>query len=84
MSGFVVIIAGHTFTETPEGRRCHCGRRWVDIAGTQPDQIGHPHIAHVGCLTTAEYCQIEAERERGWALAMGFRTVSRGQEPGHE
>ena len=66
-----VTIAGHTFTETPEGRRCQCGCRWIDIAGTQADQIGHPHIAHVGCLTTAEYVQIEAERERGWALAMG-------------
>lgn len=63
------LIAGHTFVETPRGRRCSgCDRAWVDIAGVQPTDIERSGFAHTGVLSEPEYRQIVAERERLWEL----------------
>lgn len=69
-----MTIAGHTFIDSPTGRACACGRLWVQIAGTRHDDIGKPHIAHIGDLNVAEFEQIEAERERIWSTV--FATVA--------
>ena len=65
-------IAGHYFTDSPHGRICVavlsggavCHRRWLDIRNATSADIGKPHIAHIGNLTTTEAEQIAAERDR--------------------
>ena len=59
-------IAGHSFVDTPHGRVCGCGRRWVDIASVTRDDIGKLDIAHSGALNGQEADEIDAERERLW------------------
>ena len=70
-----MTIAGHSFNDTPQGRVCSCGRRWVDIMGVTRADIGKPHIAHVGNLNEREALECEAECERFWSVAMGREVV---------
>lgn len=65
-------IAGHTFTESPTGRRCMvhnstgalCYRSWISIKDTCRTDVGKYEIAHSGSLTENEYMDIERERVR--------------------
>lgn len=53
------MIAGHTF---PDFGPCSCGMRWLDIRGTQREEVGKTGVAHTSYLTENEYNQIEAAR----------------------
>jgi hypothetical protein len=61
------MIAGHLFSETPNGRVCSCGARWVDVLLARREDVGQPGFAHTGYLTDHEYAQIEEARERLYA-----------------
>lgn len=68
----MATIAGHTFTDTPQGKRvCVCGRAWIDVAPATRADIGKAGWAHSGALTEGEYQQIDQERERVWLLGIG-------------
>ena len=71
------MIAGHTFDETPMGRMCVCGRRWIDICGTTKEDQGKPFIAHHGSVNAVEIEEIAAERDRIWDALCGVAS-SRG------
>lgn len=66
------MIAGHTFAETENGRRCTthnnqgllCYRSWIDIKDTMENEIGQLNVAHNGTLNTSEYNEIKIERQR--------------------
>lgn len=63
-----MTIAGHTFTDTPGGRICDCGRRWLDVlAAREFWRSGETDIAHQGALNEAEVAELNAEVERIWA-----------------
>lgn len=62
-----MLIAGHVFEETPNGRVCACGARWVDVLQARREHIGTQGWAHTGNLIEREYDEIEAERDRIWA-----------------
>lgn len=78
------VIAGHTFDSGPLGNHCSgltnegivCGINLVDILGATPDDVGKRGWAHVGTLSTSEYEQIVAERERIYG-AIGVVTSPR-------
>jgi hypothetical protein len=55
--------AGHIFTDGIHGLCCACGRKWVDIQGTEESDIGQPDIAHYGNLTRSEYDSIVVLRK---------------------
>lgn len=67
----MALIAGHDFTQGP----CSCGRKFSDISGAQPSDVGQPHWAHVGELAQTEYTQIVVERERLWRSLTGAPVV---------
>ena len=67
-----MTIAGHTFIETLDGRKCRdCGMLWVDVALAHKEDIGKMGWAQNGALTEHEYKQIDDERNRVWELAKG-------------
>ena len=67
-------IAGHTFADTPTGRRCvayssqvggTCNIRWVDIRSCTEADVEVPNgLAHQSKLTLIELAEIRAEVER--------------------
>lgn len=63
----MTIIAGHSFTDTPSGRKCGCGALWADVLLARREDVGQPGFSHVGTLTEHEYAQIEEARERLYA-----------------
>lgn len=68
----MATIAGHTFVETPDGRRCTgCNKLFVDIAGVTEDQIEKTGWAHSGTLTRHEYNQIKDEVNQLWEIGRG-------------
>ncbi len=72
--------AGHYFVD---GKRCACGRYWVDIRNTQRSQINEYGIAHTGHLTTGEYVSIEKRRnaeDKAHDLAMAVVSGRRVEE----
>jgi hypothetical protein len=72
-------IAGHHFERDIGGVQCTaCHRRWVDIRNAGEVDIGQGDIAHYGTLTSGEYSEICAQREREDALfAAAFESLSR-------
>lgn len=64
-------IAGHTFVDGPEGKKCACGKLWLDVAPASRADIGQAGWAHAGSLTEAEYNEIDRERERIWEVGKG-------------
>jgi hypothetical protein len=67
-----MTIAGHTFTETPEGKRvCACGKSWIDVAPASRSDLGTAGWAHTGTLSESELYEIEQERERIWLRGVG-------------
>lgn len=72
-------IAGHTFWETTIGRVCQgCGMRFVHVAQAHRSDIGREGFAHQGLLIEREYDEIDAERNRIFALVAG---VASGNGP---
>lgn len=68
----MATIAGHTFVETPDGRRCEvCKKLWVDVSGATDEDVDKPGWAHQGNLTKHELGQIRAEVDRLWELGRG-------------
>lgn len=67
----MATIAGHTFVDTPMGRMCSCGRRFVDICGTTKADRGKPNIAHHGNVNDTEIDEIDAENSRIWDALCG-------------
>ena len=65
------MIAGHTF-DAASGL-CTCGRRFSDVSGAMPENVGKEHWAHTGGLTQTEYNEIVSERERLWRALTGQR-----------
>lgn len=63
------MIAGHTFVGL-DGR-CSCGKRFSDISGAGPENVGKPDWAHAAHLSFDELQQIVAERERMWGTVVG-------------
>lgn len=65
-------IAGHSFDDGPNGRRCTthtnegrlCHRSWLTIKDAGEDQIGKKDIAHNGNLNASEWQEINVERKR--------------------
>jgi hypothetical protein len=49
---------------------------WTEISGTTEQDINVGGIAPYGNLTTIEYREIEAERDRIYSNAMGHRRPS--------
>jgi hypothetical protein len=66
-----MTIAGHTFSDGPNGLVCVCGKRKLDVLLAHKDDIDQPDWAHVGNLSKAEYEEIDRERERLWELGKG-------------
>lgn len=66
------LIAGHTFEETPKGRRCtaldHTGKTcfvsWLAIRDADKSDLEKPGFAHVGNLDARELDSIVKERLR--------------------
>jgi rubredoxin len=68
----MTTIAGHTFEETPDGRKSKvCGKKFVDIAGVTEDQIEKTGWAHSGTLTRTEFKEIKDEVNRLWEVGKG-------------
>jgi hypothetical protein len=60
-------IAGHYFIDGPGGRRCACGKSWLDLLNMRDMwRVGAPGIAHTGSLTAHEVSQLEDEINRIW------------------
>jgi hypothetical protein len=65
-------IAGHSFEDSPSGRRCiatdcngkTCFMSWLSIRDATAADLGSPGIAHVGNLNDAELASIVEERAR--------------------
>lgn len=84
-----VYVAGHSFADTPNGRRCTsvtsdtgmlCNRAWLDVRGAVEADIGSSGIAHFGKLSTEEYKTIVAEREREIAAVWAAVNRSAGSK----
>lgn len=58
------LIAGHHFVDGPNGLRCDCGAKWVDVLQARPENVRELGWAHTGALLESELAEIEAERER--------------------
>lgn len=67
-----MTIAGHTFVDGPDGRQCHCGVVWHEISGADDQCVGKTGYQCGGIgLTSVGLAEIEAEKDRLWARAMG-------------
>ncbi len=64
------MIAGPVFHDSPIGRVCDCGARWVDALMARRSDVGMLGFAHTGALLEREYLEIEAERDRIWECGM--------------
>ena len=59
-------IAGHDFYDTPGGCLCACGMRWGDLLAATEDCVDQEGWAHYGKLTSHEFGEILAEKNRVW------------------
>ena len=70
-----MTVAGHTFAEGPNGRRCTstkyddklgysriCDAAWLDVRNAEDKDVGLPGLAHSGNLSSGELSEIKAER----------------------
>jgi hypothetical protein len=65
-------IAGHSFSDTPSGRRCvsvdcngkTCFMSWLSIRDATDADLGLLNIAHTGALNADELASIVKERAR--------------------
>lgn len=77
-------IAGHTFRDSPRGRRCvgmsprgngaFCDVPWSLVRTATADDVGKTGIAHSGHLTLAELSEITTEvtreNDKIWSAVM--------------
>lgn len=78
----MTLIAGHFFQETPTGRRCTCGKSWLDLVSVRDQwELDAEGVAHSGRLTVSELDQLLAEEDRIWSAV---QAVSSFRELGYE